>query len=117
MPPLVAYVESGSVGGHLVLVMRQLLDWVLDLQLSQVLAHRSVDLRSFGQLLSRNTTLLGSVCLNEGPIDRNWSPRTSPTERHWATTSSNNCSNTFRFLESPVAILREASTWNDSERS
>ena len=57
-------------GGHLVLVMRRLLDWVLDLQLSQVLAHRSVDLRSFGRVLPRNTALLGSVCFYEGPIDR-----------------------------------------------
>src|SRR3979409_1776054 len=53
-------------GGHLVLAMRRLLYWVLHFKLSQVLPHRSVDLRGFHQLLSRNTALLGSVCLNEG---------------------------------------------------
>jgi hypothetical protein len=57
-------------GGHLVLAMRRLLYWVLHFKLSQILAHRSVDLRGFHQLLSRNAALLGSVCLNESSIDR-----------------------------------------------
>ena len=57
-------------GGHLVSVMRRLLDWILHFNLSQVPTHRSVDLRGFGQLLSRDAALLRSVCLDESSIDR-----------------------------------------------
>src|SRR5271166_981730 len=55
-------------GGHLVLAMCRLLYWILSFQISKILAHRSIDLRGFGQLLSRDAALLGSVGLDESSI-------------------------------------------------
>jgi hypothetical protein len=50
--------------------MCRLLYWILRFKLSQVLAHRSIDLLGFVQLFSRDATLLGSVCLDENRLTR-----------------------------------------------
>jgi len=56
--------------GHLVLAMRGLFYRILSFKFCQVLAHRSINLRSFGQLLSRDAALRRSVCLHECSINR-----------------------------------------------
>ena len=55
---------------HLVLTVRRLFDRVLHFQLSQVLAHRPIDLRSSRELFSWDAALLQGICLNEGFVNR-----------------------------------------------
>ena len=48
--------------------MRRLLDWVLRFQLSEPLANRSIHLRGFRQLLSRDAALFRGIRLNERSV-------------------------------------------------
>jgi len=57
-------------GGHLILAVRRLHDWVLRIQFSEPLANRSIHLRGFRQLLSRDATFLRGIRLNERSIYR-----------------------------------------------
>jgi hypothetical protein len=94
-------------GGHLVLAMRRLFYWVLQFKLRQVLAHRSVNLRGFGQLLSRNAALLGGVGLYEGSIHRELvSPHQTDCEALCYDFLEQPLEH-LRLLESPVTVLRK----------
>ena len=50
--------------------MRRLLDRILRFQFNEPLANRSIHLRGFRQLLSRDAALLGGIRLNESPVYR-----------------------------------------------
>src|SRR5260370_39612909 len=93
--------------GYLLLLMCRLLHGVLLFKFGQVLAHRSIGLRGFRQLFSRDAALLRSVCLNESSI-----------HRQLVAAYQSNCQASghnflepllehLRFLKAPVAILRK----------
>jgi len=79
--------------------------WVLSFKFSQVLAHGSIDLSGFGQLVSRDAALLAGIGFYESPIHGQLVSMHQSNRHALSYHLLKQLLEQLRFLKAPVAIL------------